>query len=281
MPNKDREIKAMAEVLMILTKEVVENPTFAIKDSFRYVHREVVTDTLASEAAYCDFLERTGLDIRKYDWYGGKVKTKDSETISINQLYTMEHMQTAKQFEIDLVNAYKSGMLTIEFIIDRLKKQHLCWVTKAEDKRLTDLGYRSARPDPEKAYREAGITICQKPLYSTPSTTKVAPVLKNTAARTMAAKGGIGESFTFINTKTSGYGVKEAYRAYNSVGQEVGFVFMTGDHRSPSYGYAELRFHTPYKGKTWCRFTTNGSKLSWDVLCQILSTKGKYKCYID
>ena len=278
MPNKDRTIKAMAEVLMILTKELVENPTFAIKDSFRYVHREVVTDTLASEAAYCDFFERTGLDIRKNDWYGGKVKTKNGETISINRLYTMEHMQTAKQFEIDLVNAYKSGTLTIEFIIDRLKKQHLCWVTKAEDKKLTDLGYRSERPDPEKAYREAGITICQKPLYSAPPTTKVVSTLKVTIPKT---KGGIGESFTFINAKTSGYGVKEAYRAYNSIGQEVGFVFMTGDHRSPSYGCAELRFHSPYKGKTWCCFTTNGSKLSWDTLCHILRTQGEYKCYID
>ncbi len=88
-------------------------------------------------------------------------------------------------------------------------------------------------------------------------------------------------SFTFVNAKTSGYGVKEAYRAYNSIGQEVGFVFMIYDKRHSSYGCAELRFHTRYKGKIWHRFTTDGTPLSWDVLCHILSTQGKYQCYID
>ena len=109
---------------------------------------------------------------------------------------------------------------------------------------------------------------------------KTPSVEKITANRTYT-RDGVGESFLFTNEKTSGYGIKTAYRAYNSRNEEVGFVFMTGDKRSPSYGYAELRFHTPYRGKTWYRFTTDGQKISWDVLCQLLNAKGEYRVYID
>tara|TARA_X000001382_G_scaffold21504_1_gene13094 strand:+ start:32 stop:484 length:453 start_codon:yes stop_codon:yes gene_type:complete len=41
-----------------------------------------------------------------------------------------------------------------------LKKEiHIVWVTRKEDAELTRLGYRSKRPDSDKAYREAGIEI--------------------------------------------------------------------------------------------------------------------------
>ena len=41
-----------------------------------------------------------------------------------------------------------------------LKKEiHIVWVTREEDKELTRLGYRTKRPDSDKAYREAGIEL--------------------------------------------------------------------------------------------------------------------------
>ncbi len=39
------------------------------------------------------------------------------------------------------------------------KKPSVIWILKDEDKRLTELGYRSNREDPVKAYWEAGIEI--------------------------------------------------------------------------------------------------------------------------
>jgi hypothetical protein len=43
---------------------------------------------------------------------------------------------------------------------DILKTHHVVvWVTREEDNRLTELGYRSKRPDSDKAYEEAGIEI--------------------------------------------------------------------------------------------------------------------------
>ena len=62
--DKERELNTLAQVLLVLVKDYVENPTVAIKDALRYVHREVVTELLASEAAYKDILVGVG---RIYD----------------------------------------------------------------------------------------------------------------------------------------------------------------------------------------------------------------------
>jgi len=37
----------------------------------------------------------------------------------------------------------------------------ICWILKSEDAKLTDLGYRSTRPDPYLAYEKAGIKIIE------------------------------------------------------------------------------------------------------------------------
>ena len=110
--NKERELEALSEILLILTVEMQENPTFAIKDSFKYIHREFVTTMLASEAAYYDFFKKTGHDIRRYNWYGGKVATRNGDILNINTEYTAEHMQTGKQFKTELFR----GVLFFLFI---------------------------------------------------------------------------------------------------------------------------------------------------------------------
>lgn len=40
-----------------------------------------------------------------------------------------------------------------------LSRARVCWILKEEDLALTALGYRCRRPDPEAAYREAGILM--------------------------------------------------------------------------------------------------------------------------
>jgi hypothetical protein len=40
-----------------------------------------------------------------------------------------------------------------------LSKARLCWILKEEDDRLSELGFRSRRPDPDAAYRAAGIEL--------------------------------------------------------------------------------------------------------------------------
>ena len=103
--------------------------------------------------------------------------------------------------------------------------------------------------------------------------------MKNVKAYSIS-KSALGEFFTFVNVKAD-YGKRIAYQAYNSNGKNVGFVFMTHDPRTPSYGYAELCFYEKYKGKKWYRFTSEGEKISWNFLREQIALKGKFKCFID
>ena len=226
--DKERELNALADVLFILTKELVENPTFAIRDAFKYVHREFVTEILASEAAYYDFLNKTGKDIRNYDWYGGKIKCKNGETININSKYTAEHMQTGKQFKSELINAYQNNTLTKEFIKSKLKSRYLCWITKEEDKKLKTLGYNSNRPNPEKAYQEAGITIYRTNRSSSDTFSSQIqtlqqsfPSLNETTSRGVGVRAKIGEIFTLKNEKIAIKKGVYAYAAYNEARKHV------------------------------------------------------------
>ncbi len=76
---------------------------------------------------------------------------------------------------------------------------------------------------------------------------------------------------------------KIGYRAYNSENENVGIVFMTDDKRLSSYGDCELSFYPKYENRygKYHRFTINGGKLKWDVLCARLRKNSKYKCHID
>lgn len=163
--NKERESDALAEVLMILTKEFVENPTLAIKDAFRYVHREIITPILASETAYWDFYNKTGKDIRSVDWRKScTIKTINGQSINLHKEYTGDHMQPCGVFKSELMSAYENKQLTVDFIKNKLKNRYVCWITQEENNRLNALGYKSNRPDPEKAYQEAGIVIYCPPV---------------------------------------------------------------------------------------------------------------------
>lgn len=153
--DKDREISAVAEVLKILIIEVKENRTPAIDSIFRYAYREVsmIPKPLASKKAWLSFNEKTGRDLRNYRQYDHPLGIK------LNQLYTFEHKTTASSFKKDLIKLYEESTLTIPNIMELIKMQEICWVTKEEDMKLKELGYQSYRPDSNKAYQEAGIDI--------------------------------------------------------------------------------------------------------------------------
>ena len=43
-----------------------------------------------------------------------------------------------------------------------LRNLRVAWILKEEDRKLSSLGYRSKRPDPNEAYRHAGIKLLSK-----------------------------------------------------------------------------------------------------------------------
>ena len=99
--NKERELEALAEVLLILTKEFVENPTVAIKDAFRYVLREIVTPILASETAYWDFYNKTGKDIQSIDWRESRtINTKNGDYSPFFVFYSSKNAIALRYFSL-------------------------------------------------------------------------------------------------------------------------------------------------------------------------------------
>lgn len=61
------------------------------------------------------------------------------------------------------VRAYCIAARSVEEVVDVLRTQlRVAWVLKSEDRILSQLGYRSHRPDPDAAYREAGIELIHR-----------------------------------------------------------------------------------------------------------------------
>ncbi|MBR7112057.1 MAG: hypothetical protein IKC75_03960 [Clostridia bacterium] len=214
-------------------------------------------------------------------------------------VFTDEHAVTVKNIIDELLLLTEYNYDSIEKILDKL---YVCKMLKSEDRAIANKKNRSTdyREVIVFDYKDAGISVEgfdykavlealireKKTLIEElekekkASAPTIATSLKDSISRN-ASGDGIGETFKFINSKPSRSGNREAYRAFNAVGEEVGFVFATYDKPVTSIGYAELQFYSRYKGKICHRFTTNGSKLSFDVLRDILKAKGEYTCYID
>ena len=217
---------------------------------------------------------------------------KRGDSFVFNDVFTDEHIVTVSNIIDELLNLPEH---TYEAIENVLNKIYICKMLKREDRLIKNKKNRSMdyREVVAFDYKDSGIELLNFDYKSVLETlinelkTELDELPVKTqndekvTTRCSYTRDGVGELFMFTNEKTSGYGIKNAYLAYNSRNEEVGFVFMTGDKRSPSYGYAELRFHKPYKGKTWYRFTSDGQKISWDALCQLLNEKSEYKVYID
>ncbi len=65
----------------------------------------------------------------------------------------MEHKNPLEEIWIKLCEEHWN---TERILVEEIQ---IVWVTREEDHELTRLGYRTKRPDSDKAYREAGIEI--------------------------------------------------------------------------------------------------------------------------
>lgn len=259
--------------------------TISSDSIFNYTYRDTVTKDVEGEVVIEKFRGGEGKP-----YATSKIKRGDS--FIFKDVFTDEHIVTVSNIIDELLSLPEYSYESIENVLNKI---YICKMLKSEDRSIQSKKNRSTdyREVVVFEYDEVGIKLLNfdyksvlEALISEGKTksdelSATMPSVEKDTMNRIYTRDGIGESFVFTNEKTSGYGIKTAYRAYNSRNEEVGFVFMTGDRRSPSYGYAELRFYTPYKGKTWYRFTTDGQKISWEVLCQHLTAKGEYKIYID
>lgn len=91
-----------------------------------------------------------------------------------------------------------------------------------------------------------------------------------------------GETFTFT-AEPGFYRGHYGYRAYNSKDEPVGIVFATDDKRTPAYGCCELCIFSYFWNRygEWHRILSDGRRIEWKELCEILTNNTVYKCYID
>lgn len=92
--------------------------------------------------------ERRGVDLRQMAWH-------DQPRFDPGrQVFAWEHaLPVGRIRDLCLLASSSSAIAEI------LETARVAWILKEEDRRLTNLGYRAVRPDPEAAYREAGITL--------------------------------------------------------------------------------------------------------------------------
>ena len=110
-------------------------------------HPSIAGRIEASQAARTLATER-GIDLSKMTWANQTGKQFDPG----RKLFAYEHMVPVKSLMYAVI-ADPSSALRV------LQSARLVWVTRAENDRLTELGYAHERADPQKCYEEAGIKL--------------------------------------------------------------------------------------------------------------------------
>jgi hypothetical protein len=89
------------------------------------------------------------VDLREQTWH-------DQGTFDPNRrLFVVEHKVTIASLR-DLCRGAPDVANVLDILVDKFV---VVWVLREEDDRLTRLGYRTKRPDPDAAYREAEIHL--------------------------------------------------------------------------------------------------------------------------
>jgi hypothetical protein len=123
----------------------------AVSVSIRKVCDVLVPDARHPEVsvAAAEQAAALGVDLRVQTW---QTQPKFDPGRAV---FHYEHMQPIVAIRIALGTAASP-----EDVIETIRRDlRLAWITKAENLRLTSLGYNSVRPDPDAAYAEAGITL--------------------------------------------------------------------------------------------------------------------------
>ena len=96
-----------------------------------------------------EIADQLKIDIRTKNWHDQHKFDKG------RSIFHFEHIFPVKSIRAECISA-NSEKEVHEILINKLR---VVWILKSEDRELTKLGYRSNRPDPKKAYFDAGIEI--------------------------------------------------------------------------------------------------------------------------
>jgi hypothetical protein len=139
--------KASALAALSLTGHERARMRESIADDIRKAC-DLLASIEVSEAAH-EESKRLGVDLRGKGWHDQLSFDPD------RRIFHFEHTRT-----VAAIREAACDQPTVEGIVEVLRRDlRLAWILKSEDRELTRLGYRSKRPDPEDAYRAAGIKL--------------------------------------------------------------------------------------------------------------------------
>jgi hypothetical protein len=106
--------------------------------------------------AACDEAARLGIDLCSKNWHDQPRFDRG------RKIFHWEHFVPVADIRTKCIDSCSESEIL------EILKSRLCvvWILKSEDEELRRLGYRSIRPDPETAYREAKIELIQLGLSS-------------------------------------------------------------------------------------------------------------------
>jgi len=107
-------------------------------------HAPAGWSTAAAEVAHS-----LGADIRILTWHGQPKYDPGRKRLHLDHV-----------FPVSTVIATCVGDPRVEHVLDTLTRyRHVLWITKDENARLDDAGFKSCRPDPQAAYRKVAIHV--------------------------------------------------------------------------------------------------------------------------
>ena len=101
----------------------------------------------ASDAALA-LAETLGVDIRRFGWHHQYKFDPD------RRQFLLEHVVPVREIGDRCCAAASEAE-----VANCLAEARVAWILRTEDEELRRLGYRSKRPDPAKAYSDAGISL--------------------------------------------------------------------------------------------------------------------------
>lgn len=157
MPSLDELLKPFAESIFIKVtaarKMNLEGSQLArfeesvmddIKKVSNFVPRKV------SEAAYHEAIRR-GVDLGEMNWHN----QPSFDSGRTNGTFHHEH-----RVPVSALRAECFQQQSVDGILEVLRnKLQVVWILKSEDAELTRLGFKTLRPDPDEAYRQAQIVL--------------------------------------------------------------------------------------------------------------------------
>jgi len=101
------------------------------------------------------------VDLLKCNWRTTVRLKSTGKNANLRNFLVFEHYTTGLEFKKELQFYYVNDKLNEKNVNQLLSKKKIAWISKDEDKELNRLGYKQVRPDPDKAYYEAGINIIE------------------------------------------------------------------------------------------------------------------------